>query len=200
MVTHGINTEEYIFLGIPDTGTYPIPVQYRIYNYSPAQGELPRWNWAYIHMHTNTQTTWHTFSISRVDVFISLPYQRRKFPKLPSDEWTRRRSATGGGEEEEGGREGGRDSTWRKPQNVCRNAEYISFIPLHLRNWPMRNCSVIEIDGEVTSPSASKQTHRTVADKLMKRPTVEEFINQYVEWNRALQRFDLWFLQWSARP
>ena len=36
---------------------------------------------------------------------------------------------------------------------------------------------VIEMDGDVTSPSAAKQAHRTLADRLMKRPTVEEFIN-----------------------
>ena len=29
---------------------------------------------------------------------------------------------------------------------------------------------VIEIDGDVTSPSAAKQAHRTLADRLMKRP------------------------------
>ena len=48
---------------------------------------------------------------------------------------------------------------------------------------------VIEIDGDVTSPSAAKQAHRTLADRLMKRPTVEEFIN---EWNETvIGRFDL---------
>ena len=40
---------------------------------------------------------------------------------------------------------------------------------------------VIEIDGDVTSPSAAKQAHRTLADRLMKRPTVEEFINAWSE-------------------
>ena len=40
---------------------------------------------------------------------------------------------------------------------------------------------VIEIDGDVTSPSAVKQTHHTLADRLMKRPTVEEFINVWSE-------------------
>ncbi len=37
---------------------------------------------------------------------------------------------------------------------------------------------VIEIDGDVTNPSAVKQTHHTLADRFMKRPTVEEFINE----------------------
>ncbi len=40
---------------------------------------------------------------------------------------------------------------------------------------------VIEIDGDVTRPSASKQGHRTLVDRLMKRPTVEEFINVWRE-------------------
>ena len=40
---------------------------------------------------------------------------------------------------------------------------------------------VIEIDGDVTSPSAAKQAHRILADRLMKRPTVEEFINTWSE-------------------
>ena len=40
---------------------------------------------------------------------------------------------------------------------------------------------VIEIDDDVTSPSAAKQAHRTLADRLMKRPTVEEFINAWSE-------------------
>ena len=40
---------------------------------------------------------------------------------------------------------------------------------------------VIEIDGDVTSPSVSKQTHHTLEDRLMKRPTVEEFINVWSE-------------------
>ena len=40
---------------------------------------------------------------------------------------------------------------------------------------------VIEIDGDVTRPSAAKQTHHTLADRLMKRPTVEEFINAWSE-------------------
>ncbi len=42
---------------------------------------------------------------------------------------------------------------------------------------------VIEIDGDVTRPSAVKQVHLTLADRLMKRPTVEEFINV---WNEAV--------------
>ncbi len=40
---------------------------------------------------------------------------------------------------------------------------------------------VIEIDGDVTSPSAAKQAHRTLADRLMKSPTMEEFINVWSE-------------------
>jgi hypothetical protein len=53
MVTHGINTEEYIFHGISDTGTYAIPVPYTMIHQhkvgslvfpsvpsSPAQGGL----------------------------------------------------------------------------------------------------------------------------------------------------------------
>jgi hypothetical protein len=36
---------------------------------------------------------------------------------------------------------------------------------------------VIEMDGDVTNPSAVKQVHHTLEDRLMKRPTVEEFIN-----------------------
>ena len=42
---------------------------------------------------------------------------------------------------------------------------------------------VIEIDGDVTRPSSEKQTHHTLTDRLMKRPTVEEFIN---EWSEAV--------------
>jgi hypothetical protein len=49
---------------------------------------------------------------------------------------------------------------------------------------------VIEIDGDVTSPSASNQTHLTLADRLMKRPTVEEFI-KCVERSSPWKRFDL---------
>ena len=40
---------------------------------------------------------------------------------------------------------------------------------------------VIEIDGDVTSPSAVKPAHHTLVDRLMKRPTVEEFINVWSE-------------------
>ena len=40
---------------------------------------------------------------------------------------------------------------------------------------------VTEIDGDVTSPSAAKQAYHTLADRLMKRPTVEEFINAWSE-------------------
>ncbi len=40
---------------------------------------------------------------------------------------------------------------------------------------------VIEIDGDITRPSTVKQTHHTLTDRLMKRPTVEEFINVWSE-------------------
>ncbi len=40
---------------------------------------------------------------------------------------------------------------------------------------------VIEIDGDVTSPSAAKQAHHTLEDRLMQRPTVEEFMNVWSE-------------------
>ena len=41
--------------------------------------------------------------------------------------------------------------------------------------------AVIEIDGDVTSPSAGDVAHRTLADRLMKRSTVKEFINAWSE-------------------
>jgi hypothetical protein len=40
---------------------------------------------------------------------------------------------------------------------------------------------VIEMDGDVTRPSTSNQSHRTLTDRLMKRSTVEEFINTWIE-------------------
>ena len=42
---------------------------------------------------------------------------------------------------------------------------------------PEEEGEVIEMDGDVTSPSAVKQTHLTLVNRLMKRTTVEEFIN-----------------------
>ena len=40
---------------------------------------------------------------------------------------------------------------------------------------------IIEIDGDVTSPSTVTEDHHTLTDRLMKRTTVEDFINSWSE-------------------
>jgi hypothetical protein len=42
---------------------------------------------------------------------------------------------------------------------------------------------VIEIDNDITAPGASKQTNRTVTDKLIKNPSHEDFVT---EWSEAV--------------
>ena len=39
-----------------------------------------------------------------------------------------------------------------------------------------RESEVIEIDTDITSPGASKQTNRTVTDRLIKKPSHEDFV------------------------
>jgi hypothetical protein len=39
-----------------------------------------------------------------------------------------------------------------------------------------RESEVIVIDNDITTPGASKQTNRTVTDKLMKKPSLEDFV------------------------
>ena len=39
-----------------------------------------------------------------------------------------------------------------------------------------RESEVIEIDNDITAPGASKQTNRTVTDKLIKKPSHEDFV------------------------
>ena len=38
-----------------------------------------------------------------------------------------------------------------------------------------RESEVIEIDNDITAPGASKQTNRTVTDRLIKKPSDEDF-------------------------
>ena len=40
---------------------------------------------------------------------------------------------------------------------------------------------VIDIDNDITSPSASKQTNRTVTDRLIKKPSHENFLAVWSE-------------------
>jgi hypothetical protein len=46
-----------------------------------------------------------------------------------------------------------------------------------------RESEVIEIDNDITAPGASKQTNRTVTDKLIKKPSHEDFV---AEWSEAV--------------
>ena len=42
-----------------------------------------------------------------------------------------------------------------------------------------RESEVIDIDNDSTVPGASKQTNRTVTDRLMKKPSHEDFVVAY---------------------
>jgi hypothetical protein len=44
-----------------------------------------------------------------------------------------------------------------------------------------RESEVIEIDNDITAPGASKQTNRTVTDKLIKKPSREDFVAVWSE-------------------
>jgi hypothetical protein len=44
-----------------------------------------------------------------------------------------------------------------------------------------RESEVIEIDNTITAPGASKQTNRTVTDKLIKKPSHEDFVAAWSE-------------------
>jgi hypothetical protein len=44
-----------------------------------------------------------------------------------------------------------------------------------------RESEVIEIDNDITVPGASKQTNRTVTDKLIKKPSHEDFVSVWIE-------------------
>jgi hypothetical protein len=46
-----------------------------------------------------------------------------------------------------------------------------------------RESEVIEIDNDITTPGANKQTNRTVTDKLIKKPSHEDFV---VAWNEVV--------------
>ena len=46
-----------------------------------------------------------------------------------------------------------------------------------------RESAVIEIDTDITAPGASKQTNRTVTDRLIKKPSHEDFL---VTWSEAV--------------
>ncbi len=40
-----------------------------------------------------------------------------------------------------------------------------------------RESEVIDIDNDITDPGASKQTNRTVTDRLIKKPSHEDFVD-----------------------
>ena len=44
-----------------------------------------------------------------------------------------------------------------------------------------RESAVIEIDTDITAPGASKQTKRTVTDRLIKKPSHEDFLAAWSE-------------------
>ncbi len=44
-----------------------------------------------------------------------------------------------------------------------------------------RESEVIEIDNDITAPGASKQTNWTVTDKLIKKPSHEDFVAAWSE-------------------
>ena len=46
-----------------------------------------------------------------------------------------------------------------------------------------RESEVIEIDTDITCPGASKQTKRTVTDRLIKKPSHEDFVTV---WNESV--------------
>ena len=46
-----------------------------------------------------------------------------------------------------------------------------------------RESEVIDIDNDITAPGASKQTNRTVKDRLIKKPSHEDFV---VAWSEAV--------------
>ena len=56
-----------------------------------------------------------------------------------------------------------------------------------------RESEVIEIDNDITAPGASKQTNRTVTDRLIKKTSHEDFGG--VERSSDWKRFDVSFLQ-----
>jgi hypothetical protein len=50
-----------------------------------------------------------------------------------------------------------------------------------------RDSEVIEVDNDITTPGASKQTNRTVSDRWIKKPSVcqEEYKKTYLEFFRC---------------
>ena len=44
-----------------------------------------------------------------------------------------------------------------------------------------RDSEFIEVDNDITAPGASKQTNRTVTDRLMKKPSHEDFVAAWSE-------------------
>ena len=44
-----------------------------------------------------------------------------------------------------------------------------------------RENEVIEIDTDITTPGATKQTNRTVTDSLIKKPSHEDFVVVWIE-------------------
>ena len=56
-----------------------------------------------------------------------------------------------------------------------------------------RDSDVIDVDKDITAPGASKQTNRTVTDRLIKKPSHEDFGGE--ERSSAWKRFDVSFLQ-----
>ena len=69
---------------------------------------------------------------------------------------------------------------WYTAQEKTKDQVVSSVLKRSITQWEEEG-EVIEIDGDVTSPSAAKQVHLTLVDRLMKRPTVEEFINVWSE-------------------
>ena len=53
-----------------------------------------------------------------------------------------------------------------------------------------RDSEVIDVDNDITAPGASKQTNRTVTDRLIKNPSHEDFV---AVWSEAVlgKRFDV---------
>ena len=46
-----------------------------------------------------------------------------------------------------------------------------------------RDSEVIDVDNDITAPGASKQTNRTVTDRLIKKPSHEDFV---VTWSESV--------------
>ena len=44
-----------------------------------------------------------------------------------------------------------------------------------------RESEVIDIDNDITTPGSSKQTNRTVTDRLIKKPSHEDFVAAWSE-------------------